>query len=511
MEFNQRTLTIFAKVAGIGGISLFVFSFLINAIIQKFTFETIDANAAGNFIFSVLAISGGITVLGIVMYGMTILGRSHPRISIFVIALIGISIIGIEYILIKSKFQGNSENLSVAIDRAEKYINDRRYKEAIGVLEPLSLHENPQINSLLATTLVKSGYSNENYKRALDLSNNILNLENNIKLQHVSSIQKSFSVQSIVHRHHKEFSLAIGDMDKCLEFLALACPNDSCLKEKVECVGQKAAVFGSKFFHDERRSDFNESISLFKYAVEIDTQLGNEKGVVHSLSNIGTLYNIIGEKSKSTPFFKRALNIAENISDIPAIAQMHWMIANSYANSNIKEAEKHYEVAWRISIENEDQVQRQRARILGDYGSFIATQKGRMHEGLRLLNNSLLLNVLQNDKSSMGSQFSSISDVYQKLCTDIENMPIQNHYCSCAISVGSLALASLSDSSNEETKKFKIKFYDFLSNYRLSEITQTYTSNEKIFVDSDRCTSIDNSKLRRLFPTEQLSTYLNRT
>ena len=68
------------------------------------------------------------------------------------------------------------------------------------------------------------------------------------------------------------------------------------------------------------QGDYPKALSYYTRSLKIDEQIGDQKGIAQSLNNIGIIYNNLGDYQMALEYFIKSLQIKEDIGDLKGVA-----------------------------------------------------------------------------------------------------------------------------------------------------------------------------------------------
>jgi tetratricopeptide (TPR) repeat protein len=168
----------------------------------------------------------------------------------------------------------------------------------------------------------------------------------------------------------------------------------------------------------QNQGDYTQAINYNSRSLEIDKELGKEKGVVTSLNNIAIIYQSQGDFESALGYFSRSLKINEEIDDKKGISSSLNNIGIIYDNQgNYSNAISSFKRSLEIQEEigNESDI----ANSLNNIGLIFKSQ-GDHAKAIDYLSKSLLLRESIDDKKGIATSLNNIGLIYHEQ-EDYEN------------------------------------------------------------------------------------------
>lgn len=122
--------------------------------------------------------------------------------------------------------------------------------------------------------------------------------------------------------------------------------------------------------------DINSAIEYYERGLLSNKNFGDQLGEAHCKFNLGRLYNDIGKPIIAIPYLNEALQVAEEINNIPLLVELHGELARGWKLSTLPDC--YQKAYYHLSIfleQREKMIGQERQREIGRLQQQIATEQ----------------------------------------------------------------------------------------------------------------------------------------
>jgi tetratricopeptide (TPR) repeat protein len=159
------------------------------------------------------------------------------------------------------------------------------------------------------------------------------------------------------------------------------------------------------------KGDYNEALEKFNQSMEIETKLGNQRGIAHALHNIAVIHQHRGEYDEAFEKYNQSIEIKKKLGDQQGIAQALNNIAAIYQHKGeYDEALEKYNQS--IEIKKKFGDQQGIAQTLHNIAN-IHQDKGENDEALEKYNQSMDIETKLGDHRGIAQTLHNIAVIHQ--------------------------------------------------------------------------------------------------
>jgi CHAT domain-containing protein/tetratricopeptide (TPR) repeat protein len=197
---------------------------------------------------------------------------------------------------------------------------------------------------------------------------------------------------------------------------------------------EKLTKEGAQLYQQGTAESLIAARKKLEQALVLWRKLGDKSGQAITLSNIGSVYDSLGDKQQALKFLNQSLPLAIEVRDRFGQAGTLNNIGGVYDSLGDKQqALKFYNQSLPLSIEVGNRVGQ--ARTLNNIGS-VHDDLGDKQQALKFYNQSLSLSIEVGDKSGQAITLSNISSVHNDLGDKQQALRLYNQSLSLSIEVG---------------------------------------------------------------------------
>ena len=302
------------------------------------------------------------------------------------------------------------QTVKAAIAEAEKLRGEKKFAEAIAVLEARQKElGTPILPSEKRALILDIAYMH--FFWANEAKKDYKNQEAIQHYQDAYTIFKTYDPKgaagilnsiSLVYK-------SVGETNKAIELLSQVLPIYQQLGDKsgearlLNNLGSAHSSFGDK----------SKALFFFNQALLIRQQIIDKKGEATTFNNMGSVYDTLGDKSKAMECFNKALLIQQQVGDNSGKAGTLNNIGGLYSSLGAKiKALKFYNEALLTQQQNVDKTGQ--ATTLNNIG-LIYSDLGEKTKALEFYNESLLLKQEVQNKRGEATTLNNIGSVYKSV------------------------------------------------------------------------------------------------
>jgi len=159
-------------------------------------------------------------------------------------------------------------------------------------------------------------------------------------------------------------------------------------------------------------SDFIASINNFKEALDLSYELNDMDYVAKMSNNIGTLYKVLGQFNKSLKYNLKSLELKEENHDTIGIVNSLVNIGNLYYQLN--KFEEGIEISKK-GIELAKTISSNKLSLFYNIIGTLETELGNYENAIIYLDESLKINIQNNDEFRISNSYQNLANVYVEL------------------------------------------------------------------------------------------------
>ncbi|BAZ40701.1 TPR domain protein [Calothrix sp. NIES-4101] len=180
--------------------------------------------------------------------------------------------------------------------------------------------------------------------------------------------------------------------------------------------------------------DKQQALKLYNQSLPLRIEVGDKSGQATTLNNIGAIYSDLGDKQQALKFFNQSLSLSIEVGDKSQQAATLNNIGLLYDSLGDKQqALKFFNQSLSLSIEVGDKSQQ--AATLNNIG-LLYDSLGDKQQALKFFNQSLSLSIEVGDKSQQAATLNNIGLLYDSLGDKQQALKFFNQSLSLSIEVG---------------------------------------------------------------------------
>ena len=158
------------------------------------------------------------------------------------------------------------------------------------------------------------------------------------------------------------------------------------------------------------RGENEKCLKYYNQSIEIQRQIGNQKGAASTLNNIGAVYLSLGEMDKCIKSFNESLKIKEELGDIEGISTSLNNIAGVYdSQGQVEKSLEYYHKALKMQEETGQKFGM--STTLNNIG-FIYQSQEQLEKSLEYYNNAIKISEEIGNKSGLAASINNVANVF---------------------------------------------------------------------------------------------------